>query len=299
MSTSAASTTEVFGERTASGQFVRAFTRNRLAIVGAVLVAVFLITALAAPWIAPCDPTKMDLDRRMQPPCWAPGGSSEHLLGCDHMGRDLLSRIIYGSRISLLIGFAVVLLTAAVGLIAGLLAGYYGGVLDAVLSRLVDILLAFPFLIFALAVTGAMGPGLVNMMLALVFKGWVDFYRVVRADVLVAKASDYVLAARSLGASSMRLMVGEILPNVVPSMIVLGTFNMAVIIIAESSLSFLGLGVQPPTPAWGSMVNDGRPYMLHAWWISTLPGLAILLLVLGINLLGEGLRDALDPRLKD
>ena len=282
-----------------NGQFVRTFKRNRLAIMGAVVVVVFLVTALAAPWIAPHDPTKMDLDRRLQPPRWVPGGDAKHPLGCDHMGRDLLSRIIYGSRISLLIGFAVVLSTVVIGLIAGLLAGYYGGILDAILSRVVDVLLAFPFLIFALAVTAAMGPGLVNMMLALIFKGWVDSYRVVRADVLAAKASDYVLAARSLGASSIRIMLGEILPNVIPSMIVLGTFNMAVIIIAESSLSFLGLGIQPPTPAWGSMVNDGRPYVLHAWWISTLPGLAILLLVLGINLVGEGLRDALDPRLKD
>ncbi len=153
-------------------------------------------------------------------------------------------------------------------------------------------------MIFALAVTAALGPGLVNMILALVFKGWVEFCRVVRAETLAAKASDYVLAARSLGASNARIVIGEILPNVVPALIVLGTFNMAAVIIAESSLSFLGLGVQPPTPAWGSMVNDGRPYMLNAWWISTFPGLAVAALVLGINLVGEGLRDALDPRLR-
>lgn len=291
--------TEAARRPTGLREFARSFCRNRLAVIGAVLILFFIGMALAAPWIAPHSPTETNLDRRLQAPFWAPGGSYDHPLGCDHLGRDLISRIVYGSRVSILIAVVVVSLTMLIGLVTGLLAGYFGGLLDAFISRIVDVLLAFPFLIFALAVTAALGPGLVNMILALVFKGWVEFCRVVRAETMAAKASDYVLAARSLGLSNARILVGEILPNVVPSLIVLGTFNMAVVIIAESSLSFLGLGVQPPTPAWGSMVNDGRPYMLNAWWISTFPGVAVAALVLAINLMGEGLRDALDPRLRD
>jgi peptide/nickel transport system permease protein len=219
-------------------------------------------------------------------------------LGTDALGRDLLSRILYGARISILLGFVVVLLTLVMGTGVGMLAGYYGGRFDAVMSRVVDTLLAFPFLIFALAIMAATGPNLVALVLALAFKGWVDFFRVARGDVMVARASEYVLAAHGLGASNASILFGEILPNIVPPLIVLATLRMATVIISEASLSFLGIGVPPSIPAWGTMVADGRGDIQSAWWIATFPGLAILLLVLAANLFGEGLRDALDPRMR-
>jgi ABC-type dipeptide/oligopeptide/nickel transport system permease subunit len=198
----------------------------------------------------------------------------------------------------MLVGVVIVLLTLLIGVALGSLAGYLGGWIDVALSRLVDILLAFPFLVFALGMMAVLGPGLLNMILVLTFKGWVDFFRVTRAEVMALKAADFVEAARALGVRWSTIIVSEILPNVLPSIIVLAALRMAAIIIAEASLSFLGLGVQPPTPSWGMMINEGRPYMLNAWWISTFPGLAIVLLVLAINIFGEGLRDAVDPRLR-
>ena len=192
----------------------------------------------------------------------------------------------------------MVLLTMVVGSGLGMIAGYFGGRFDAVMSRVVDVLLAFPFLIFALAIMAATGPNLTALVLALAFKGWVDFYRVARGDVLSARHADYVTAARGVGATTTHLLLREILPNIVPPIIVLATLRMATIIIAEASLSFLGIGVPPSIPAWGTMVSDGRSDIATAWWIATFPGLAILLLVLAVNLLGEGLRDALDPRMR-
>lgn len=271
--------------------------RNKPALVAAALLAAFMLTAAGAPLVAPHDPFQQDLDRRLQPPVWV-GGEWKHPLGCDQIGRDLLSRIIYGSRTSILLGILIVSLTLVIGVALGSIAGYVGGRLDMLLSRIVDILLAFPFLVFALAVMAVLGPGFFNLVLALTFKGWVDFYRVARGEVLSLKTTEFVEAARALGFRGTTIVVSEILPNVLPSVIVLATLQMAVIIIAEASLSFLGLGVQPPTPAWGVMINEGRPYMLGAWWISTFPGIAILLLVMAINIFGEGLRDSLDPRLR-
>lgn len=268
---------------------------NRLAATAAAVLAVFILVALAAPLIVPHDPSAVDLDRRLQPPAWISGDWS-HALGCDQVGRDLLSRIVYGSRVSILLGVAIVLITLVVGVALGSVAGYAGGWIDVLLSRIVDVLLAFPLLVFALGMMAVLGPGLGNLVIVLAFKGWVDFFRVARAEVMSLKSSDFVEAARALGVGRAAIVVSEILPNILPSVVVLATLRMAVIIIAEASLSFLGLGVQPPTPAWGTMVNEGRPYMLNAWWISTFPGIAILTLVLAINLFGEGLRDALDPR---
>ena len=275
----------------------RRLAQNKPAVIaGAVLIALVLV-ALLAPFIVRCDPAAMDLDRRLQPPAWA-GGEWARPLGCDQIGRDVLARIIYGTRTSMLVGVVIVLLTLLIGVALGGLAGYLGGWIDVVLSRLVDILLAFPFLVFALGMMAVLGPGLLNMILVLTFKGWVDFFRVTRAEVMALKAADFVEAARALGVRRSTIIVSEILPNVLPSIIVLAALRMAAIIIAEASLSFLGLGVQPPTPSWGMMINEGRPYMLNAWWISTFPGLAIVLLVLAINIFGEGLRDAVDPRLR-
>ena len=281
------------------GAIASVFRRNRLGAAAALVVAGFIVMAAAAPLIVPHDPLTGNLDNRLKPPCWMEGGSAQHVLGCDQLGRDVLSRIVYGSRISLIVGVTIVSMTVVAGVALGLLAGYRGGLLDGVLSRIVDVLLAFPFLVFALGVISGLGPGITSLIIALSFKGWVDYYRVTRGEVMSAKVSDYVLAARSVGLGHWKIMTAEILPTIVPSAIVWGTFGMATMIVSEASLSFLGLGIQPPTPAWGSMVSAGREYLMNAWWISTFPGLAILSLVLSINLLGEALRDALDPRLQN
>ncbi len=275
------------------------FLSSRLSTVSAGFVLLFIFMAIFAPWIAPHDPTETDLFRRLQPPAWIEGGELGFLLGCDGLGRDILSRIIYGARISIFIGFAVITVATGIGIIAGLASGYLRGWVDITISRLVDILLGFPYLIFAISLIAMMGPGLQNIILALVYKEWVVPCRVVRGETLAAREVEYVEAARALGGSSRHIMLREILPNILSPVIVVSTIRMAHVIILEASLSFLGLGVQPPTASWGSMVSDGRAFMLEAWWVSTFPGLAILLLVLAINVTSQGLRDAFDPKFHD
>jgi len=272
------------------------FMRNRLAVASSAVVILFILLAIFAPLIAPHDPNATDLFRRLQPPAWVEGGEWSYLLGCDQLGRDILSRIIYGARISIFIGAAVILVATTIGIIAGLSAGYLRGWVDVVISRIVDILLGFPYLIFAIGLMAMMGPGLINIILALAYKEWVIPCRVVRGETLAARELEYIEAARALGASRRHIMVKEILPNILSPVIVVSTIRMAHVIILEASLSFLGLGVQPPTASWGSMVSDGRAFILESWWVSTFPGLAILLLVLAINVAGQGLRDAFDPR---
>ena len=278
---------------------LKLFLSSRLSTASAMVVLLFILTAIFAPFIAPHDPNETDLFLRLQPPAWAEGGDWSYLLGCDGLGRDILSRIIYGSRVSIFIGLAVIILATAVGVMAGLAAGYLRGSVDIVISRIVDILLGFPYLIFAIGLMAMMGPGLQNIILALVYKEWVIPCRVVRGETLVAREVEYVEAARALGASRSHIMLREILPNILSPVIVVSTIRMAHIIILEASLSFLGLGVQPPTASWGSMVADGQSFMLEAWWVSTFPGLAILLLVLAINVTSQGLRDAFDPKFHD
>lgn len=275
-----------------------AFRGNRSAVVSAAAILGFAVLALAAPWIAPHDPHVGDLLRRLQPPAWMAGGEAAYPLGCDALGRDILSRLIHGARVSIFIGVVVVLAATAIGALLGLLAGYLRGAVDVAVSRIVDVLLGFPYLIFAIGLMAAMGPGLWNIILVLVVKEWVLPCRVVRAETLAAREMDYVEAARALGDSTAHILFREILPNILSTLIVVATFRMASIIIVEASLSFLGLGVQPPVPSWGSMVADGRQFLLDAWWVSTLPGLAILALVLAINLASQGLRDAFDPGLR-
>jgi ABC-type dipeptide/oligopeptide/nickel transport system permease subunit len=277
-------------------QNLRNFTQNKLAVGSTVVVLLFVLAAIFAPLIAPHDPNETDLFLRLQPPGWLPGGDWAYPLGCDALGRDILSRIIYGTRISIFIGAAVILVATTIGILAGLAAGYLRGWVDVVISRIVDILLGFPYLIFAIGLMAMMGPGLVNIILALAYKEWVIPCRVVRGETLVTRELEYVEAARALGASRGHIMLREILPNILSPVIVVSTIRMAHVIILEASLSFLGLGVQPPTASWGSMVSDGRAFMLEAWWVSTFPGLAILLLVLAINVASQGLRDAFDPR---
>lgn len=272
------------------------FAANRLAMGSAVIVVLFLVMAIFAPWLAPHDPYATDLFRRLQPPGWEEGGEWSYFLGCDGLGRDILSRIIYGARISIFIGASVIFVATTIGILAGLASGYLRGWVDAVISRIVDILLGFPYLIFAIGLMAMMGPGLWNIILALAYKEWVIPCRVVRGETLAVRELEYVEAARALGASSRHIMLKEILPNILSPVIVVSTIRMAHVIILEASLSFLGLGVQPPTASWGSMVSDGRAFILEAWWVSTFPGLAILLLVLAINVASQGLRDAFDPR---
>lgn len=277
---------------------LRQFGGNRTALASAVVVVLVALMAIFAPWIAPHDPYRSNLLLRLEPPVWATGGSWTHPFGCDALGRDILSRMIYGARVSMAIGLIVISVAATIGTTLGLLAGFFRGVTDIVISRIVDVLLAFPYLIFAIGLMAAMGPGLGNIVLTLVIKEWVLTCRVVRAETLAAREMDYVEAARALGAGGGWIMTGEILPNILSPVIVVATFRMATIIIVEASLSFLGLGVQPPVPSWGSMVADGRAFLLNAWWVSTLPGVMILILVLAINLASQGLRDAFDPRMR-
>ena len=270
-----------------------------LARLAALTILGFVVMAVFAPLIAPRDPSATDLFRRLQPPAWMPDGSWDYPLGCDALGRDILSRIIYGARVSIFIGVVVVSLATVVGVMAGLAAGYLRGPVDAAISWLVDVLLGFPYLIFAVGLMAMMGPGIANLVLALAYKEWIVPCRVVRGETLAARETEYVEAARALGASSAAIMGREILPNILSPVIVVATVRIAQVIILEASLSFLGLGVQPPTPSWGSMVADGRAFILDAWWVSTFPGLAILLLVLGINVASQAVRDALDPRFHD
>jgi len=277
---------------------LRKFTRDRLAIAAAAGVVLFVTMALLAPWLAPHDPYDTDLLRRLQPPAWMEGGEWSYVFGCDSLGRDIVSRIIYGARISIFIGVVVVLLATLVGTLAGLAAGYLGGAVDGVISRIVDVLLGFPYLIFAIGLMGMMGPGLQNIILALVYKEWTISCRVVRGETLATRELEYVEAARAVGASRTHIMLREILPNIMSPLIVVATTRMATIIILEASLSFLGLGMQPPLASWGSMVADGRSFLSDAWWVGTFPGVAIFLLVLAINLASQGLRDAFDPRLR-
>ncbi|WP_225028054.1 ABC transporter permease [Xinfangfangia pollutisoli] len=265
--------------------------RNGLAMLGLAIVGLLLLTALLAPLIAPHDPVVQDLSRRLQPP-----GTPGFLLGTDDFGRDILSRIIWGSRVTLYI-IALVAVTAPVlGLMIGTVSGYFGGWVDAVLMRLTDIFMAFPRLILALALVAVLGPGIFNAVLAIALTAWPPYARVARAETLTVRNSDYIAAVRLQGASHLRIIAGHIVPMCLPSVIIRVTLDMAGVILIAAGLGFLGLGVQPPMPEWGQMISAGRKFLFEQWWIPTMPGLAIFLVSLGFNLLGDGLRDVLDPR---
>lgn len=279
--------------------FLRELRGHPLVLLAGLVLAAYLLAAVFAPLLAPHAPDRGSLRHRFAPPAWAEGGSLDLPLGTDDQGRDILSRIIFGTRVSLRVGLTAVGISVLVGVLLGAPAGYFRGPFDALFSRVADLLMAFPFLIFAIGVMAFLGPGFSNLILALTFKGWVEFFRLVRAEVMTERTKEYVEAARVSGRGPLATMASEILPNVAHSILVLGTLRLGDFIIMEASLSFLGLGIQPPTPAWGSMVAVGRQYLLTAWWVSTFPGLAILGLVLAMNVFGEGLRDILDPRLKE
>jgi len=276
----------------------RRLLRSPVGMVGACIVVCVLIVAGLAPVLAPADPTFQHLDARLQPPAWQPGGARAYILGTDSLGRDVLSRVIYGSRISVMIGVSAVSVATLIGVSVGLLAGYLGGTFDAAVGRVVDTFLSVPFIVLALAVVGVLGPSLLNLIVVLGAVGWVSFSRVVRGDVLSVRTREYVAAAEAIGQRRRWIIVRHILPNVAPSIIVLATLDVATVIIAESALSFLGLGVQPPTVTWGGMLADGRQYVATAWWLAVAPGLAITLTVLGVIFFGDWLRDVLDPRLR-
>lgn len=278
--------------------FLVELAQQRLALIAGIIILVYLLAAVFAPYITRYDPLRGDLRQRLLPPAWMEGGSTAHILGTDDQGRDLLNRIIYGARVSLLVGFLATGISVVIGVSLGALGGFFRGRFDDVLSRFADLLLAFPFLIFAIGMMAFLGPGFTNLILALTFKGWVEFFRLVRGEMMSEKTKEYVEAAKVVGQPKALIISSEILPNIVQSVFVLATLRIGYMIIMEASLSFLGLGIQPPTPAWGSMVAAGRDYLLTAWWVSTMPGVALLVLVLCINVLGEGLRDILDPRLR-
>jgi peptide/nickel transport system permease protein len=273
-------------------EFWNRFKRNRMAVTGLALVLGLFVVSICAPWLAPYDPNQIDLKQVLMPP------SPAHLLGTDTLGRDVLSRIIYGSRVSLKVGFVAVGLATLIGLIVGALAGYYGGWVDQVLMRLVDLMLCFPAFFLILAVIAVLQPSIYVIMAVIGLTSWMGVARLVRAEFLSLREREFVTAARALGASDIRLILRHMLPNALAPVMVSATLGVAGAILTESALSFLGLGVQPPTPSWGNILTAGKDNIEIAWWLSVFPGLAILVTVMSYNLLGEGIREAIDPRLK-
>jgi peptide/nickel transport system permease protein len=281
-----------------NGSNLRRIVRDPGAVIGAAVVFVVVVCAVFAPLIARGDPNLQDLSATLMPPMWFAGGSGAHPLGTDNLGRDLLARIIWGSRVSTIVGICVVAIGASIGVTAGLLAGYRRGWVDALIARITDVQLAFPLVLLAVAIVAVVGPGLWTVIAAIGLTSWVQYVRVVRAEAMTLREREFVAAAEAAGASSPRILTRHLLPNVASVAIVLGTFEIARAVVLESSLSFLGLGVPPTTPSWGGMLADGRQYLDTAWWVALFPGLAIMIAVMGVNLLGDGLRDALDPGLQ-
>jgi peptide/nickel transport system permease protein len=272
---------------------------RRGAVMSSIIVlAAVTAAAILAPMLSPADPLRNDLLERLTPPMWSAGGSAAHPLGTDTLGRDVLSRLLYGARVSLLVGLTTVLISGVFGVALGVLGGFYGGWLDDVCMRAGDVQLAFPVLLLGVALLSVLGPGLGNLILVLTLSGWISYARIVRGETLSLKHREFVEAARALGALDGRLIWRHVLPNVWAPIAVVATFSVARTIIAEASLSFLGLGVPAPAPSWGAMLDEGRNYITTGWWLALFPGTAILLVVLVINLVGDWLRDALDPRVE-
>ncbi len=270
----------------------------RLGVFGLLLMVALLIIALFAPWVATHEPLEQDILERLTPPVFLEGGSMEHLLGTDQLGRDVFSRIVHGARISLTVGVSAVFVSAIIGVILGLFAGYFGGWIDAVVDFSVNAMLAFPFILLAMTLVIILGASMQNIILALGISNWPIFARVARIETRKLRDQEFVVAARAQGLSHYRIIFKHILTNLAAAMLVIATVEVARSIIRETFLSFLGLGIQPPTPSWGLMLAEGRDYILTVWWLSTLPGVAIFLSCLGINLVGDALRDLLDPRMR-
>jgi len=278
--------------RTMKTDFWYRFSKNHLAVAGSVVVVLLFALSILAPWIAPYDPAAIDLKNILQPP------SAQHWFGTDQLGRDVLSRMIWGAQISLKVGFVSTGIAIFIGTILGAVAGYYGRWVDAVIMRFVDIMLCFPTFFLILAVIAFLEPSIWNIMVIIGATGWMGITRLVRADFISLKERDFVQAARVIGASDARIIFIHVLPNCMASVLVAATLGVAGAILTESALSFLGIGVQPPTPSWGNILTAGKDNIDIAWWLSLYPGLAILVTVLGYNMLGEGIRDSLDPRLR-
>jgi peptide/nickel transport system permease protein len=276
--------------------FATRLARRRTALFGLIVVALVVVTSLAAPWLTPFDPVEQSIGERLQPPGARDAAGRLHPLGTDHLGRDLLARVIYGAQPALLVGFAAVVISGLLGMITGLLGGYFGGWVDDVLMRLADIQLAFPFILLAIAVIGVLGASLKTIIIVIGVSSWVVYARVVRAAVLSLREREFVQAAQALGGRDGRVLLRHVLPNALTPWLVVATLDMARVIVIESALSFLGLGVQRPTSSWGTMLSDGRDFIRNYPHISIAPGAAIALTVLAFNLVGDGLRDALDPR---
>ncbi|MBI4495987.1 MAG: ABC transporter permease [Deltaproteobacteria bacterium] len=265
---------------------------SKRGLLGCIIVLGVVILALAAPWISLFDPYQQDLQMRLKPPAWS-GSDGIHWMGTDHLGRDIASRVIYGSRVSLIISLSAVSISAFLGISIGLITGYFRGKADAIFMRLADIQLAFPFILLIIAVVAVLGPSMRNIIIVLGITGWVVYARIVRAEVLSLREREFVTAARALGCSHFKIIFPHLLPNVASSCIVVATLEIARMVLIESGLSFLGLGIQPPTPCWGGALADGRVYLFTSWWLATFPGLALMLTILGVNLMGDWLRDLL------
>jgi len=269
------------------------------AMIGGILLLFILLTSVLFPLVFHIDPLDQDLLARFSPPVWQEGGSWQHFLGTDNLGRDILSRLLYGSRVSLLVGFSAVFLASFIGIFLGLLSGYYGGKIDSFIMRIADIFMAYPFMLLTISVIAVLGPSIFNLIIVLGISDWVTYARTIRGSVLSIKTKEFVEASRAIGTPHIIIILRHVLPNVISPLIVLATLRVANIIIWESGLSYLGMGTPPPMPTWGRMLAEGRVYITEAWWLVTIPGLAIMMTILAINLLGDGLRDALDPRLKN
>lgn len=274
-------------------------SRRPLAIIGILLFILIVFMAVAAPLIAPHDPVRQRLAHNLRPPFWAEGGDTEYLLGTDNFGRDILSRLIYGARVSLVAAGFASLFSMIVGVSVGLIGGYFEGVIENLCMRIVDIFLAFPLILIALSLASILGPNMRNLIIVMGVTGWMVYARVVRSEMVNLRKSEFIIAAKMVGVPVPRLLLVHFLPNIIPPALVLFTFGFAQFIILESALSFLGLGVPPPTPTWGRMLFDGRDFITVAWWMITLPGVFIMLTALSLNFIGDGLRDALDPRLRN
>ena len=274
------------------------FSENKGAVGGLIVIALVVLAAVFADQIAPHPPAEQYRDHFLAPPFWMAGGSAEFLLGTDAVGRDILSRIIYGARFSLLIGLIVIVLSLSIGVVLGLVAGFARGMVETLIMRLMDIILALPSLLLAIVIVAILGPGLVNAMISVAVTYLPQFTRLTRASVITELSKEYVIASRVAGAGTARLMFKTVLPNCWAPLIVQATLGFSNAILDAAALGFLGLGAQPPTPEWGTMLADAREFVLRAWWVVTFPGLAILITVLAFNLMGDGLRDALDPKLK-
>jgi len=264
--------------------------QSKRGLIGCVIVLSVLVVAITAPWFSPFDPLKQDLNLRLKPPAFK-GADGIHWLGTDHLGRDIVSRIIYGSRVSLIISLCAVSIAASLGIVIGLITGFFRGRIDSIFMCLADIQLAFPFILLIIAVVSVLGPSMRNIIITLGITGWVVYARIVRSEVLSLREREFITAARALGCGNFKMIFFHLLPNVAASCIVIVTLEIARMIMVESGLSFLGLGIQPPTPCWGGALADGRTYLFTSWWLATFPGIALMVTILGVNMMGDWLRD--------